>query len=172
MLAARLAEFIPSVVGLDAHSEQVDGAAASYIAPGLRFELGDVLTTSLTDEPFDFVACSSTLHHLPLEAGIQRLLDLTAPGGTLVIVGLANNSTASDWALEVLRLIPVRIARARRGWHEHGAPKLDPSATISVMRSALLAAFPGSTFRRRLYWRYTLVWNKPDPTKIATDTSL
>jgi SAM-dependent methyltransferase len=161
MLAARLAGFIPSVVGVDAHHEQVDGAATTYTAPGLRFVLGDILETRLDDEPYDFVACSSTLHHLPLEAGIARLKELTAPGGTLVVVGLANNSTLGDWLLEAVRLVPVRIARAGRGWHEHGAPKLDPTETISAMRDAFRSALPGSTFRRRLYWRYSLVWNRP-----------
>ena len=162
MLAARLARFIPSVLGLDAHREQVDGASALYDGtPGLRFQLGDVLDTHLADEPFDFVACSSTLHHIPLAAGIERLRELTAPGGTLVIVGLGTNSTVSDWLLEVIRLVPVRLARARHGWHEHGAPKLDPTDTLSAIRAAFRSELPGSTFRRRLYWRYTLVWNRP-----------
>jgi SAM-dependent methyltransferase len=162
MLAARLAAFIPVVVGLDAHPEQVDGAAARYPGvPGLRFQVGDVLDTELADAPFDFVACSSTLHHMDLGDGLDRLAKLTAPDGTLVIVGLATNSTAVDWLLEAIRIIPVRIARARHGWHDHGAPKLDAQNTWIEVRRAVQTALPGATFRRRLYWRYTVVWERP-----------
>ena len=162
MLAARLSAFIPLVVGLDIHQSQVDAAAASYpTGPSLRFEVGDVLNVALTDAPFDFVVCSATLHHMDVHSGLDRLAELTAPGGTLVIVGLATNSTALDWLLEVFRLVPVRLARARRGWHDHGAPKLDAQNTWSEVRRAVRSTLPGAAFRRRLYWRYTVIWNRP-----------
>ena len=163
MLAARLAAFIPLVVGLDLHQAQVDAAASSYPAvPSLRFEVGDVLKCALADAPFDFVVCSATLHHVDLHSGLDRLAELTAPGGTLVIVGLATNSTAFDWLLEIFRLIPVRLARARHGWHDHGAPKLDARNTWSEVHQAVRSALPGATFRRRLYWRYSVVWERPN----------
>jgi SAM-dependent methyltransferase len=162
MLAARLAASIPVVVGLDLHREQVVGAAATYPDhAGLRFEVGDVLTARVPGEPFDFVACSATIHHVDLPAGLARLRDLTAPGGTLVIVGLAKNSTPVDWILSGLSVPPARIARAGRGWHEHGAPKRDPRDTWSEVRAAVSAILPGAEFRRRLYWRYSAVWEKP-----------
>ena len=162
MLAARLATFVPLVVGLDLHPEQVDGAAAIYEdRTGLQFVAGDVLGTILTDEPFDFVACSATLHHLDLLKGLARLRDLTAPGGTLVIVGLATNSTALDWILSALSILPVRLARVGRGWHEHGAPKRDPRESWTETRTAVSEILPGARFRRRLYWRYSVVWSKP-----------
>jgi SAM-dependent methyltransferase len=162
MLAARLAASIPLVVGLDARREQVDGAAASYPhCPGLTFVVGDVLTTGLAGAPFDFVVCSATLHHLPLQDGLDRLRDLTAPGGTLVVVGLANNVSALDWILSGLSVLPVRIARFGRGWYEHSAPKRDPQVGWSQVRAAVSATLPGAIFRRRLYWRYSVVWDKP-----------
>jgi SAM-dependent methyltransferase len=162
MLAARLATSIPSVVGLDLHQAQVEHATAQHPTPaGLRFIVGDVLTARLPGAPFDFVACSATLHHLDLPAGLARLAELTAPGGTLVLVGLARNESISDWILSGLSVLPVRIARAGRGWHEHGAPKRDPLESWTEVRRAVAAALPGSTFRRRLYWRYSVVWERP-----------
>ncbi len=162
MLAARLSAAIPLVVGLDLHREQVDGAARTYPdRTRLRFEAGDFLTTRVSGEPFDFVACSATIHHVDLRAGLTRLRDLTAPGGTLVIVGLANNVTPLDWILSGLSILPVRLARAGRGWHEHGAPKRDPQDSWSEVREAVAEILPGAAFRRRLYWRYSVVWNRP-----------
>lgn len=162
MLAARLSAAIPLVVGLDLHQEQVDGAARTYPdRTRLRFEAGDFLTTRVSGEPFDFVACSATIHHVDLRAGLTRLRDMTAPGGTLVIVGLANNVTPLDWILSGLSILPVRLARAGRGWHEHGAPKRDPQDSWSEVREAVAEILPGAAFRRRLYWRYSVVWNRP-----------
>jgi SAM-dependent methyltransferase len=160
MLAAALSEFVPVVVGLDLHQEQVDAAAAAYGArPGLRFAAGDLLTTRLREEPFDFVAASAVLHHMELLPALHRLRELTAPGGTLAIVGLATNQSALDWILSGLAVVPARLARARRGWHEHGAPKMDPRDSWGDIRKSARALLPGARFRRRLYWRYSLVWN-------------
>ena len=162
MLAARLATSIPLVVGLDLHQEQVDGARQAYPdSPGLSFVTGDVLTTRLAQAPFDFVVCSATLHHLPLDEGLARLRELTAPGGTLVIVGLARNVSAIDWILGGLRVLPVRIARVGRVWHEHGAPQRDPRESLSDIRRAVASVLPGARVRRRLYWRYSVVWERP-----------
>jgi SAM-dependent methyltransferase len=160
MLAAELSEFVPVVVGLDLHQEQVDAAAAAYGArPGLRFAVGDLLTTRLPEEPFDFVAASAVVHHLELLPALHRLRDLTAPGGTLVIVGLATNRSALDWILAGLSVLPTRLARVRHGWHDHGAPKMDPRDSWGDIRKSAREVLPGARFRRRLYWRYSLVWN-------------
>jgi hypothetical protein len=60
----------------------------------------------------------------------------------------------------VLSILPVRIARAGRGWHEHGAPKRDPSETWSEVKRAVATTLPGARFRRRLYWRFSVVWDR------------
>lgn len=160
MLASRLSSFIPEVVGLDLHQEQADGAASSYAdIPGLRFTAGDLLTTALSEEPFDFVAASAVVHHMALLPALERLRELTAPGGTLVVVGLGANRTMVDLFWSGLGVLPARLARARRGWHDHGAPKADPHDSWGDIRQTARAILPGARFRRRLYWRYTLVWN-------------
>jgi 2-polyprenyl-3-methyl-5-hydroxy-6-metoxy-1,4-benzoquinol methylase len=162
MLASRLARFIPLVVGLDAHPEQVREARATHpAAPGLSFVAGDVLDTHLADEPFDFVVCSATLHHMDTQAGLERLRDLTAPGGTLVIVGLAIDSTSYDRFIHLLTRVPIRLARASHGWSDHGGPTAYATETWTDMRRFVRATLPGAKFRRRLYWRYSVVWDRP-----------
>jgi 2-polyprenyl-3-methyl-5-hydroxy-6-metoxy-1,4-benzoquinol methylase len=162
MLAADLAAFIPSVVGLDSHSDQVQIARAAHPdVPGLRFEQGDVLGTHLNDEPYDFVACSATLHHMDTAAGLARLRELTAPGGTLVIVGLAFDSTTWDHIVHVATRVPIRLARARHGWYQHGGPVANAKESWTDVRRAVADALPGAVFRKRLYWRYSVVWERP-----------
>jgi len=162
MLAAQLAGVVPSVIGLDLDQRQVDVAAATYgDVPGLAFQQGDLLTTTPPGSPFDVVTISATIHHLPLETALVRLAELTAPGGTLVVVGLAVDSTFRDYLVSAATAPIVRVARSLRGWYDHGAPMEDPRDTWSRVRDVSRDILPGSVFRRRLYWRYTLVWNKP-----------
>jgi hypothetical protein len=41
----------------------------------------------------------------------------------------------------------------------------DPKESWSEVRSTSGSNLPGSKFRRRLYWRYSLVWDKPGLTR-------
>ncbi len=161
MLAAQLVETVPGVLGVDADARIVAAARGRYSAvAGLRFEVCDVLAGEIAGEPFDVVTCSAALHHLPLEAGLTRLRDLTAPGGTLIVVGLALESTATDYLVSIASIIPNRILNARRGFHRHGAPTADPTETYSTIRTLAQRILPGARFRRHLYWRYSIVWEK------------
>jgi len=41
------------------------------------------------------------------------------------------------------------------------APSVTPEATLSEVRRRAAAVLPGASIRRRLLWRYVLVWDKP-----------
>ena len=165
MLAAQIAGIVPRVVGLDINAHQVDVAAATYgDVPGLTFELGNLLDATpegapFDGAPFDAVTISATIHHLELAPALERLKLLTAPGGTLIVVGLALDGTFGDFLISAATAPIVRLARAVRGWHEHNAPKHNPRDSWSTVRGVSRDILPGSVFKRRLYWRYTLVWN-------------
>lgn len=155
-----------SVLGLDVDAEQVDrarrAAGGSPERTGLDYVAGDVLSPlpELT-RPFDLVTSVATLHHLPLEAGLRRLRDLVAPGGTLAVVGLTRPRTAWDRAVSAAAVPAARIARRRRGEWEHGAPIAEVTTSHAEVRAAAREILPGARLRRRLYWRYTLVWRAP-----------
>jgi hypothetical protein len=40
-------------------------------------------------------------------------------------------------------------------------PVMDPATTFAEIAKAARAHLPGSTVRRRLFFRYTLLWEKP-----------
>jgi SAM-dependent methyltransferase len=155
-----MADAVPHVVGLDSSLDRVEFCLTEYAGvAGLEFECADVLRADLGE--FDVVTCSATLHHLPLEAGLRRLSELVAPGGTLVVVGLALEGTWSDHLISALSVLPNRVAMASRGLHRHGAPTADPRETYSDIRSLAQHLLPGARFRRHAYWRYSLVWERP-----------
>lgn len=162
LLVRRLrAAGVPRVTGVDVDAAQVDLAhAASAGDDGVTYVVGDVLDT-LDGEEFDLVTCYATLHHLPLDEGLRRLADLTAPGGRLVVVGLAGVRTPADLALSAAA-VPVAavVDRARGVWH-HGATVTDPRESYGEVRDAARRILPGVRWRRHLYWRYSLTWRAP-----------
>jgi SAM-dependent methyltransferase len=159
MLASQLAETIPLVIGIDSSSAQVVLASARFDGtPGLRFVPGNALSRRVPKEPFDFVVCVAALHHMDLDAGLRRLRELTAPGGTLVVIGLARIVSPVDRLLSILVTPFAHITRAKRGWYDHGAPMDDPHDSLATIRLAARNILPGALVRRRLYWRYSLEW--------------
>lgn len=157
MLASKLAGVIPAVTGIDADPEQTKRAAAAYPAP--TFVTGDVMSAELGT--FDLVTCVATLHHLPLESALQRLRSLVAPGGTLIVVGLARETTVRGILAGVVTITASHIVRLWRGWYEHGAPVAEAIDTHKAVRAASRRTLPGARFRRRLYWRYSIEWTAP-----------
>ncbi|WP_158274530.1 class I SAM-dependent methyltransferase [Cellulomonas sp. WB94] len=152
------------VTGLDASAPMIELArglsAGEPRATALDYVVADVLDAAELGT-FDLVACVATLHHLGLDRGLERLRGLTAPGGRLVVVGLARPSTALDRALDGWSVPVNRVATAVRGYWEHPAPVRDADETYDDVRAAAARTLPGSTFRSRLYWRYTIEWRAP-----------
>lgn len=152
------------VTGLDASGPMVELARALSVgeprSADLDYVVADVLDATHVGA-FDLVACVATLHHLGLDRGLERLRELTAPGGRLVVVGLARPSTPLDRTLSAWSIPANRVTTAARGYWEHPAPLRDPDETYADVRAAAARALPGSTFRSRLYWRYTIEWRAP-----------
>ena len=150
---------VAHVTGVDLDPDQV-ARARSQTDAGLRYLVGDVLEVP-RDEQFDLVTCFATLHHLDLEDGLRRLRSLVSPGGHLVVVGLARVATPTDAALSLAAVPAAQVADRARGVWEHGAPVRDPEHSYGQVRTAARSILPGAQWRRRLYWRYSLVWQSP-----------
>ncbi|MFF0427316.1 class I SAM-dependent methyltransferase [Streptomyces sp. NPDC004520] len=146
--------------------------ARELTAPGTRvaFAVEDALADTGDDGFHTAVTCLATLHHLPLAEALTRFRERLAPGGTLVVLGLSRPDTPADHLLGLLS-IPLNAAT---GWlRNRGRPAPRPVAMTAATRDAeetlaeiaLVAGriLPGARIRRRLFWRYTLVWRKPDP---------
>ncbi|KRD36900.1 hypothetical protein ASE27_10670 [Oerskovia sp. Root918] len=154
------------VLGIDLDQDQVERARAASGGPpqatGLDYVAGDVLAPLPgLAEPFDLVTTVATLHHLPLDLGLRRLRGLVAPGGTLAVVGLTRPRTAWDHAVSAAAIPAAVWARRRRGEWEHGSPIAEVTTSHAELRAAAREILPGARLRRRLYWRYTLVWRAP-----------
>lgn len=162
-LTRELSRRVTDVDAVDAEPTMIERATGRA-----RWLVGDVLTTDLHPEGYDLVTALSSLHHLPLRAGLTRLADLVRPGGTLAVVGLYRHATLADLAMEAVTLPAnaavgaVLAARGRAGKpNDEGMPVRDPDTTLAEIRTAAADLLPGAVIRRRVFWRYTLRWRRP-----------
>lgn len=147
------------MVGIDADAAVLEHAATT--APGATLIHGDFLTHPFEPTSFDFVAAIASMHHMDLLAALQRVAQLLRPGGVAVVVGLARRVSVTDRFVEAVGVCVSRVARLFVGYKEVHAPTVWPPMTYAECRRVGLATFPGARFRRRLFFRYSLVWTKP-----------
>ena len=112
---------------------------------------------------FETVTCVAVLHHLPLDEGLAALGALVAPGGRLIVIGLAAEKSPWDWIISGLSILPIRVMSA---WHREtrdvGVVTARARESLGEIRAAASSRIlPGARVRRRFYYRYSLVWDRP-----------
>jgi SAM-dependent methyltransferase len=175
LLAARLAPRFGRVTGIDA-DEGMAAAAGARLAgdPGVsvmrcRF---DAFAATAGPGETDLITMVASLHHLDLGAAFQQIPRLLAPGGRLLVVGLAKVDSPADAAVDLLSAAAnpvmglVKHPRRARPADRAAAsgpvmPVRDPATTLAEIATAAGIYLPGATIRRRLFFRYTLRWDKP-----------
>lgn len=174
LLLSRLRGRFDEVLGVDADSAMAAVAAERFAGdPAVtvrhaRFEE--------VDGAFDAVTMVAVLHHLPLEPALRHAAGLLAPGGRLLVVGLARADTVIDFAWDfVSSLLNPLVGMIRQPQPvtapvDDGGPPLvtrDPAETFAELSRVARAMLPGARVRRRLFFRYTLEWTRPDLTAVA-----
>jgi SAM-dependent methyltransferase len=163
LLARKLSQKAAFVTGVDRSPEMIRQAQATA-SGNLTFLEADYLdAAALPEGRYDFVSAVAVVHHAPFEDAVHGLVRLLAPGGRLVIVGMAYNRTALDRVISACGLPVSLLLRRRRGGKRApiGMPMEDTTVHWGEARRAARRLLPGCRYRRRLLWRYTAVWDKP-----------
>ena len=148
------------VTAVDIDPASLELARAQDCA-GITYLEADFMTASFP-ATFDLVVALAVLHHVPLEAGLERLKTLLSPGGMLLVVGLAASALPKDAAWEVAAVIAHQTGRlTHREWEQPSPTVWPPPVTYGQVREASARILPGSEYKRRVKWRYTLTWVKP-----------
>jgi hypothetical protein len=85
-----------------------------------------------------------------------------APGGRLLIVGLAVDKSIMDFVISGLLVFPIRVMdRIHGGMRDPGVRIADPKESLIEIRQVAHEVLPGAIIRRRFYYRYLLSWYKP-----------
>jgi SAM-dependent methyltransferase len=152
LLATRSSE----VDAVDRSAEMISAAAP---APNVTFVHADIRDLDLA-AGYDFISCIAAIHHLPFAETVTRLRDALAPGGVLAIIGLSRLSPG-DLPLRVIAFWPnrVRLVLGRPRGDPH-PPVMDPDLTLPEIRAHARELLPGAVIRRRLYFRYSLVYRR------------
>lgn len=159
-LAATLADRCGEVVAIDADASTLARARATHHKANLGFVAADVMTHDF-GSAFDFVASIAALHHMPLEPALERFRQLLRPGGTLAVIGLYRLTTVTDVAWAHLAIPVSAWHRMTKGAEPVSAPTQDPEETLAMVVAAVERILPGAEFTRRLLFRYSLIWQKP-----------
>ncbi|WP_105970345.1 class I SAM-dependent methyltransferase [Streptomyces geranii] len=162
-----------AVLGIDSDPAIIDRArqltAPAAQAASVTFVAVDAMT-GVPDGPYDVVTCVAAVHHLPYADALALFRRLLAPGGTLVVVGLARAEGPVDRLLGAVA-VPANVVMA---WLKNRGRRaaVRPVAMTARTRAAEMGygevvrearrVLPGCRVRRRLFWRYTLVWRKPE----------
>jgi|SRR5215469_8348426 len=175
MLVSKLTTYFTHVTGID-RSKGMAAAASARLSgfPQVTIhhcDFADFCSTARHGGA-DLITMVAVLHHLDLEETLLRIPRLLAPGGRLLVVGLARADSLADLAFDVVSgaANPVvglikhpRPGRPnQRTFDEQPVmPVMDPAATFAEISDAARTRLPGSSLRRRLFFRYTLRWDKP-----------
>jgi SAM-dependent methyltransferase len=177
-LAGKLAPHFARVIGIDADAGMADAASVRLTQnPRVSFRrcCFEEFAAAAGDGEADLITMVAVLHHLDLDDTLARIPGLLAPGGRLLVVGLARVNSLPDLAVDLISAAanPVmglikhpRPARPAEGPTE-GQPVMpvrDPATTLAEITAAARAQLPDAAVRRRLFFRYTLRWDKPPVT--------
>jgi SAM-dependent methyltransferase len=172
LFARRLARRARSVDAVDRAPEVIAAARAlSRDVPNVDYVEADLASHDLGNGRYDYISCIASIHHMPFAETVTRLRDALAPGGVLAIVGCYRQARPADYARDLIA-IPSNLAAnavlgaiARRrgtpGPAHVPAPVTQPRTTLEEIKRDADRLLPGAVIRRRVYWRYSLVYRHP-----------
>jgi len=170
--ARRLAATGMHVEAIDRSGPMIELArAAGSPGPGtISYRQADVVAEKLPDEAYDFISCLAVLHHVPFDT-VTKLRDALVPGGVLAVLGLGRPSTAADYARALVASPVNAVARVvvYAGDRLNGgadplptAPIVETYPPMNRIRRDSAGLLPGSKVRNLLFYRYLLVYRRPE----------
>jgi 2-polyprenyl-3-methyl-5-hydroxy-6-metoxy-1,4-benzoquinol methylase len=165
LFAWKLAERSEVVDALDIDSAVLAEALSLNPAPNIAYLKDDFLVADLPEADHDVVVSIATLHHMEIEAALKKMKLLLRPSGKLLILGLYQEKTLIDYAYSAIS-VPLNFVYLK--WHQASvtkpttvAPTRPAQLPLKQIRKVADAIIPGCRLRRHLFWRYSLIWQKP-----------
>ncbi len=165
-LAAALADRFDRVLATDLDPQMRE--AASRRCSGLDNVTVGEDRLGAVEGPFDLVTMIAVLHHLEVREALQQVRRLLAPGGRLLVVGLAPPRSTVDHLWDAASVVtnPL-IGLVKHPWPSTEPPAdppfpvSDPLMPFDELRTLAREVLPGAVLRHRLGFRHTLAWTRP-----------
>ena len=162
VFALKLASLADRVDAIDSDAAVIRRARdQSGVPANVSFILADFLAYPVQAEAYDFVAALASMHHMPLEPALEKMTRALRPGGVLAVLGIWPVVTTQDEIVSGAAVLANFGLRLLRGPDRVTAPTAPPTMTLDDVRSRTAELLPGAQVRRRLLWRYTILWTRP-----------
>lgn len=165
------------VRALSPHFDQVAGAESDAemrrIAEASSADVNNVSITdrqldSWPDSSADLVTMVAVLHHLDIDDALRHVERILAPGGRLLVVGLAAPRSPRDLLWDSVSIVtnPL-IGFLHHPWPSPvtGPPPFpvkDPVLSFDEIGGIVENRLPGAKMRHRIGFRHTIEWTKPE----------
>jgi SAM-dependent methyltransferase len=161
--AALLAERFAEVLAIDPDPAQVVATAHRCSnLPTVAVRQAALPDPSVPSGHFDVVTALASFHHMPFADAACEATRVLKPGGRLVVLGVwTDHETNMDLALNIVSVALNKWLQRRRGPDAMTSPATLDRTSWRNVRALAAAHLPGSRLQRRLLWRYTIVWDKP-----------
>ncbi|NLM49934.1 MAG: class I SAM-dependent methyltransferase [Clostridiaceae bacterium] len=159
------------VVGVDLADKMIEKAKLQNNNTNIEYICANILDLEFENNSFDVIITTATAHHLPFEWLLEFSKEKLKKGGKLIILDLVKPKTFGDYLLWGFASIPNVIMNlikngrikkddphAKAVWEKHG--KHDTYMTIDEIKNYSKKYLKNATIKRKLFWRYLLVWEK------------
>ncbi|KPU42974.1 ubiquinone/menaquinone biosynthesis C-methyltransferase UbiE [Oxobacter pfennigii] len=170
-LSALLSKRVGKVIAVDLADKMIEFARSNNAAENIEYICGNVLDMEYAPLSFDIIISTATAHHLPYDWLLEFAKDKLRPGGKLILLDLAKASSIMDYMVWGFAAFPnvimnlIKNGKLRKDdphttevWRRHG--KHDRYMTLHQIRLVAAQHIPGAVVRRKLFWRYSLIWQK------------
>lgn len=164
--AARLSAVCTWVEGIDSDQRAIDFAKRTFGSIGnLTLNCKRLQDCALQENGYNFVSLIAVLHHMGLRETLKQVKRTLSPGGVVAILGCFKEATLGDF-LRALVAAPVNVVNkiAKGSLLSNGAIRMvtkEAKETLAEIRQTMNEVLPNHEFKRHLFWRYSVVWQKP-----------
>ena len=170
-LSALLAKRSEKVVAVDLSSRMIERATEDNSLPNIEYICGNILEMTFADKSLDVIITTATAHHLAFEWLLTFAKQKLKNGGIFIVLDLVKAETLSDkvlWGFAAVPNVFMNITKNGRlikddphsaaVWKKHG--EHDTYMTLNEIKALTEKHLPNALIRRKLFWRYVLVWKK------------
>jgi 2-polyprenyl-3-methyl-5-hydroxy-6-metoxy-1,4-benzoquinol methylase len=162
VFSLKLAEKSEFVDALDVDAEILQEALRQHNASNIFYQHADFLAADLPKNSYDAIVSIAAIHHMDLEAALNKMKILLRPSGRLLILGLYRETTIVDYMYSVVS-VPLNLVYSI--WHREStaiprrvAPTRPAQLSLKQIKTMSNNVIPGFRLQRHLFWRYSLIW--------------
>lgn len=159
------------IIAVDLAEKMIEKAKVLHHNKTIEYICENILNMEFENKSLDAIVTVATAHHLPYEWLLNFAKDKLKKGGKLIILDLVKAKSLTDYIIWSSAFFPnilmnlIKNGRlkkdgehAREIWERHG--KHDTYMTMDEIRSLANKHIPTAKVKRKLFWRYLLVWQK------------